>query len=87
MQVTSKKVYWKKQHNVPNTSTILPLQKIFYQNLIDAFFKYFSRGVNALTNTRASLPSSSLNSLLRVKVTGSTLQEYHDEHVVVVEFW
>ena len=29
-----------KQQSVPNTCDILPLKKIFFQNLTDAFFKY-----------------------------------------------
>ena len=29
-----------KKQNVPNTCDILPLKKIFFQNLTDAFFKY-----------------------------------------------
>ena len=32
-----KKGLLEKQQNVPNTCTILPLKKIFYQNLTDAF--------------------------------------------------
>ena len=39
MKVASKNVYWKKQQSIPNTCTILPLKKTFYQNLTDAFFK------------------------------------------------
>ena len=35
----SKKGLLKKQHSVPNTCNISPLEKIFFQNL-DAFFKY-----------------------------------------------
>ena len=38
MQVASKKSYWKT--SVPNICNILPLKKIFFQNLTDAFFKY-----------------------------------------------
>ena len=35
-----KKGLLEKQQSVPNTCAILPLKKIFYQNLTDAFFKY-----------------------------------------------
>ena len=35
-----KKALLEKQQSVPNTCAILPLKKIFYKNLTDAFFKY-----------------------------------------------
>ena len=35
-----KKCLLEKQQSVPNNCAILPLKKIFYQNLTDAFFKY-----------------------------------------------
>ena len=35
-----KKGLLEKQQSAPNTCAILPLEKIFYQNLEDAFFKY-----------------------------------------------
>ena len=40
MQVASKKGILEKQQSVPNTCDKLPLKKIFYKNLTDAFFKY-----------------------------------------------
>ena len=50
--------------------------------------RFFSQINYIKTNTHASPSSSSLNSLLRVKVTGPTLKKYHDEHVEkVVELW
>ena len=53
-----------------------------------ALERFFSQINYIKTNTHASLSSSSLNSLLRVKVTGPTLKKYHDEHVEkVVELW
>ena len=38
-----KKGLLEKQQSVSNTCAILPLKKIFYQNLIEAFFKYLWR--------------------------------------------
>ena len=35
-----KKGLLEKQQSVPNTCDIAPLKYIFFQNLIDAFFKY-----------------------------------------------
>ena len=36
-----KKGLLEKQESVPNTCDILPLKKIFFQNITDVFFKYF----------------------------------------------
>ena len=49
--------------------------------------RFFSQLKYIKTNTRASLSSSSLNLLLRVKVTSPALQEYHNEQMKVVGFW
>ena len=50
--------------------------------------RFFSQLKNIKTNIRASLSSDSLNSLLRIKVTGPTLQKFHNEHVEnVIELW
>ena len=46
-----------------------------------ALERFFSQLNYIKTNTRASLSSSFLNSLLRVKVTGPALQEFHNENV------
>ena len=49
--------------------------------------RFFSQLKYIKTNTRASLSSSSLNLLLRVKVTSPALQEHHNEQMKVVGFW
>ena len=48
--------------------------------------RFFSQLNYIKTNILASPSRSSLNSLLCTKVTGLALQEYHNEHVEVVEF-
>ena len=52
-----------------------------------ALERFFSQLNYIKTNTRGSLSSSSLNSLLSVTIRGPALQEYHNEQVEVVEFW
>ena len=50
--------------------------------------RFFSQLKNIKTNIRASFSSDSLNPLLRIKVTGPTLQKFHNEHVEnVIELW
>ena len=46
-----------------------------------AIERFFSQLNYIKTNTHTSRSSISPNSLLRVKVTGPTLQEYHNKHV------
>ena len=68
---------------------LLIVKLVIYVPQSNAALERFFNQLNYIkTNTRASQSSSSLNSLLHVKVTGPALQEYHNEYVEkVVKFW